>query len=328
MQPSPISNTRKMNLDFRRFSVKQSPHGSWSKEDVLADVLIVHAAEDQDVAALLARELRATGWSTWLGDFSLPMLEAVLPRVRCTVILWSDASLSGERVAFVARRTRQHSLLSVLIDAVPVPENLSIDLSILQWSEDCAAARCRLWKATVTALAHRLQAPADAAPRTVESAAEPSSAPPPALLVLEIVNSNADWVGQNRRKTIGRAGARIGRSRECDWIIKSPYLSRIHARISMINDRYFIEGTGRTPLKLNSRQLPNYLLWELHAGDRLLLDEYEMKVTLQRAQPGMERSDPLEQLSQLARKTMPVMPTLSELTLDGDSPEWRIPAGG
>ena len=147
--------------------------------------------------------------------------------------------------------------------------------------------------------------------------------------MLEIVNANADWVGQDLRKTIGRGGARIGRSRECDWIIKSPYLSRLHARIRMINNRYFIEGTGRTPLTLNARQLPNYLLWELHPGDRLLMDEYEMKVSFQCSQPGTERaSEPLDTLQMPGRKPAAASPTLSELTIDGDSPEWRIPAGG
>jgi hypothetical protein len=293
--------------------------------------------EDQDAAAMLARELRANGWSTWLGDFSLPMIEAVLPRIRCIALLWSGASLSAEHIAFAVRHADKHALLSVLIDVVPVPKSLRIDLSVLQWSEEQSAARSRLWGATTTAIAHRLAARLDieaTPPESLDAAlarseTEQQSASPAALLMLEIVNPNADWVGQNRRKTIGHAGARIGRSRECDWIIKSPYLSRIHARIRMINNRYFIEGTGRTPLKLNARQLPNYLLWELHAGDRLLLDEYEMKVTLQRPQPGAERTrEAPDALQTLPRKTAPASPTLSELTLDGDSPEWRIPAGG
>lgn len=302
----------------------------------MADVLLVHAAEDQDAAAMLARELRANGWSTWLGDFSLSMIEAVLPRTRCVVILWSGTSLSAERIAFAALHTERHVFLSVLIDAVPVPRSLRIDLSVLQWSEERCAARARLWSATATAIAHRLHSRCDLGARPGESLdAAPDasqmgqqSASPPALLMLEIVNANADWV-QNRRKTIGRAEARIGRSRECDWIIRSPYLSRIHARIRMINNRYFIEGTGRTPLRLNARQLPNYLLWELHAGDRLLLDEYEIKVSLQRNQAGAEWvSEPLDTLQTLGRKPAHASPTLSELTIDGDSPEWRIPAGG
>jgi type VI secretion system FHA domain protein len=101
-------------------------------------------------------------------------------------------------------------------------------------------------------------------------------------LTLEVISANGDALGSNRSKTIGSEGAQIGRSKESDWVINDPYISRIHARIRCVNGTYYVEGTGRNPLALNdpSNVVPNNQPQLLRSGDRFFLDQYEIRVTI------------------------------------------------
>jgi type VI secretion system FHA domain protein len=101
-------------------------------------------------------------------------------------------------------------------------------------------------------------------------------------LTLEVISANGDVLGSNRSKTIGPEGAQIGRSKESDWVINDPYISRIHARVRFVNGTYYVEGTGRNPLALNdpSNVVPNNQPQLLRNGDRFFLDQYEIRVTM------------------------------------------------
>lgn len=127
-------------------------------------------------------------------------------------------------------------------------------------------------------------------------------------LTLEVISANGDALGNNRSKTIGPEGAQIGRSKESDWVINDPYISRIHARVRFVNGTFYVEGTGRNPLALNdpSNVVPNNQPQLLRSGDRFFLDQYEIRVTLD----GSSERKP---------------PPLDPFAHESDSPTVRVP---
>ncbi len=102
------------------------------------------------------------------------------------------------------------------------------------------------------------------------------------LLTLEVVSPNGESLGANRRRTVGPDGVLIGRSKENDWVIPDPYISRTHARVRYVSGAFYIEGLGRNPLALNdpANVVANEDPQPLRHGDRFFLDEYEFRVTL------------------------------------------------
>jgi type VI secretion system protein ImpI len=117
------------------------------------------------------------------------------------------------------------------------------------------------------------------------------------MLTLEVISANGDALGGNRSKTVGPEGAQIGRSKESDWVINDPYISRVHARIRYLSGTYYVEGTGRNPLALNdpSNVVPNNQPQLLRSGDRFFLDQYEIRVTLDSNERKPPPADPFAQ---------------------------------
>lgn len=55
----------------------------------------------------------------------------------------------------------------------------------------------------------------------------------------------------------------IGRSPQCDWIINDSYISRMHAKISVVNDKVIIEDLGSTNgTFVNSKMIDKYIFTE------------------------------------------------------------------
>ena len=106
-------------------------------------------------------------------------------------------------------------------------------------------------------------------------------------LTLEVISPNGEALGANRRKTVGPEGLQIGRSKDNDWVIVDPYISRVNARVSCVNGAFFLEALGRNPVALND---PGNVIdlndpRPLRSGDRFFLDQYEIRVTMQGAMP-------------------------------------------
>lgn len=116
----------------------------------------------------------------------------------------------------------------------------------------------------------------------------------PMLLTLEVVSPNGESLGANRRRTVGPDGVLIGRSKENDWVIPDPYISRTHARVRYVSGAFYIEGMGRNPLALNdpANIVQNNDPQPLRDGDRFFLDEYEFRVTLSAAGAPSAIEDP------------------------------------
>jgi len=105
-------------------------------------------------------------------------------------------------------------------------------------------------------------------------------------LLLEVVSAQGAAMGASRRRLVGPDGIQIGRegSGPLVWVLPDSlqYVSRHHATIRFLNGLFFIEGKGRTPIALNARErtLRNDDPHPLNDGDRIFIDEYEIRARL------------------------------------------------
>lgn len=63
---------------------------------------------------------------------------------------------------------------------------------------------------------------------------------------------------------------RIGRSDECEIIIKDPHVSRFQAQVCLEDEGYFIENLGRNPTQVNGRPIQSQFL---RSGDEITLGQ-------------------------------------------------------
>jgi len=100
-------------------------------------------------------------------------------------------------------------------------------------------------------------------------------------LALEVVSPQAATLGAARRRVVGPAGLTIGRAAGNDWIIPGLYISKQHARITFASGTFIVQGLGRNPIAIGSpdKVIPNHQPCPLQGGERLFIDEYEIRVS-------------------------------------------------
>jgi predicted component of type VI protein secretion system len=100
-------------------------------------------------------------------------------------------------------------------------------------------------------------------------------------LALEVVSPQAASLGADRRRVVGPAGLTIGRVAGNDWVIPDQYISKQHARIIFVDGAFLIEGFGRNPIAIGNPQniVPSGRPHPLRGGDRLFIDQYEIRVS-------------------------------------------------
>jgi type VI secretion system FHA domain protein len=108
-------------------------------------------------------------------------------------------------------------------------------------------------------------------------------------LTLEVVGVHAASMGANVRRVLGDAELKIGRDSENDWILPQSYVSRRQAIVRCVNGMYFLEQVGSCPIVLNdaARPLERNKIARLAAGDRILIDDIEVRVFDSEAMPVM-----------------------------------------
>lgn len=101
-------------------------------------------------------------------------------------------------------------------------------------------------------------------------------------LTLELVSSNAEQPPSATRKVFTAAGGTIGRAKHSDWVLPNSKVSSRHARISCENSTFYIEDTSTNGTYLNSpdNRLASGQLYPLHTGDRLIIEPYEVAVSI------------------------------------------------
>jgi type VI secretion system protein ImpI len=101
-------------------------------------------------------------------------------------------------------------------------------------------------------------------------------------LILELVAHDGHVPSGEPRKVFGVEGGRIGRASDCDWVLRSPYISRYHATICCIDGTFHIVSTSESGVGLNDAYatLPQLEHRPLRHGDHLFIDEYEIQVLI------------------------------------------------
>ncbi len=105
------------------------------------------------------------------------------------------------------------------------------------------------------------------------------------------------------RHVFGREGGTIGRGPRNSWVLPHANVSGVHARITFNQSVFNIEDTSRNGVFVNSSQhrLVRDQPYPLKAGDRILIDPYEIRVSIeaeervQPARPGDSASSPPSQ---------------------------------
>ena len=101
-------------------------------------------------------------------------------------------------------------------------------------------------------------------------------------LTLEIVGPQASQLGPAARKIFQHEGGSIGRANVNDWVIPDAYVSGQHARVHFREGKYFLEdlSTNGVFIKNPGNRLPKGQHYPLQSGDRVFIDAYEIKVTI------------------------------------------------
>jgi type VI secretion system FHA domain protein len=118
------------------------------------------------------------------------------------------------------------------------------------------------------------------------------------ILTLEVIGEQAQDLGAAGRKTFNAIGGTIGRLPDNDWVFPDPYVSGRHALIRYLNGKYFIEDTSTNGVFVNTpdHRISRTESHQLHNGDVVFIDAYQIKVTIAKDPEAKEEDDPFAQL--------------------------------
>jgi type VI secretion system FHA domain protein len=108
------------------------------------------------------------------------------------------------------------------------------------------------------------------------------------LLKLEVVGTQAGRLGEQRSKLFAAEGGSIGRVGGNDWVLPDQFVSSRHAAIQYADGQFYVIDTNSSNgVFLNS---PNFRLeqgrpYPIKTGDRLLIDPFEIHVSVVEAAP-------------------------------------------
>ena len=105
------------------------------------------------------------------------------------------------------------------------------------------------------------------------------------ILILEVTSPQPTAGGASRQTFHGDGGS-IGRENDNSWVLPHSKVSGHHAVISYRNAVYYIEDRSRNGVCLNSskNRLERGRPYALKSGDRILIDPYEIRVSITRDQ--------------------------------------------
>ena len=117
------------------------------------------------------------------------------------------------------------------------------------------------------------------------------------ILTLEVVSPHPSTLGTAGRQSFGTEGGTIGRARTSDWVLPHSKVSSRHAVITCVNGAFYLEDTSTNGVYVNQsrERLVRGRPRVLRSGDRLVIDPYEIRVTVgssARAGAPADGSDP------------------------------------
>lgn len=99
-------------------------------------------------------------------------------------------------------------------------------------------------------------------------------------LTLSVNAAHAEQFGSDARKCFDSEGGRIGRAEDCEWTLRAPGVSRLHAVVRYVDDTYFLEDRSSNGMLLNGEPLRKGHPTPLKDGDRLHVDTFEIGVDI------------------------------------------------
>ncbi|WP_404649144.1 type VI secretion system-associated FHA domain protein TagH [Dyella flagellata] len=100
-------------------------------------------------------------------------------------------------------------------------------------------------------------------------------------LTLVVQGQQAAQFGSRSQKTFHAKDGSIGRSEDCDWVLSTAGVSRVHAMVRYLNGIYFIEDCSTNGMLLNGSPLLRGDPAALKSGDRLQIDTFEIAVRME-----------------------------------------------
>jgi type VI secretion system FHA domain protein len=114
------------------------------------------------------------------------------------------------------------------------------------------------------------------------------------VLVLEVISPQPAALGSAARQTFDTGGGTIGRERGNSWVLPHQKVSGRHAVITCVGGAFYIEDSSRNGTFLNSsrNRLTPGEPHPLSSGDRLLIEPYEIRVSVESDQPAARGQSP------------------------------------
>jgi type VI secretion system FHA domain protein len=134
------------------------------------------------------------------------------------------------------------------------------------------------------------------------------------LLKLEVVGAHASRLGEQRSKLFATEGGSIGRVGGNDWVLPDQFVSSRHAAIQYADGQFYVIDTNSSNgVFLNS---PNFRLeqgrpYPIKTGDRLLIDPFEIHVSVIESVAPMDTSLPDAPETQSMDRSLPLQPLAS-----------------
>ena len=104
------------------------------------------------------------------------------------------------------------------------------------------------------------------------------------ILTLEVTAPQSAKLGGGKRQTFDADGGSIGRDEDNTWVLPDLKVSGHHAVITHRGDVFYIEDRSRNGVCLNAstNRLKAGRPHPLQSGDRILIDPYEIRVSVAR----------------------------------------------
>ena len=83
----------------------------------------------------------------------------------------------------------------------------------------------------------------------------------------------------------------IGRSKDCEMVIKDPAVSQLQARVRFQNEIFIIENLGRNPTRVNGIPVETQ---SLHAGDQITVGRTELLFQVEEGTSGFAKETRIE----------------------------------
>jgi len=107
-------------------------------------------------------------------------------------------------------------------------------------------------------------------------------------LTLRVTSFHSQALGSQGTKTFGNAGGSIGRNQGNDWVLPDPekFISGKHCVVSCRNGNYYLSdvSTNGTFVNGSTQPIGNGMEQPLREGDRVQIGEYELVVSIDRAE--------------------------------------------